>query len=53
MMGYIFYSSMNLVLINADHNNVFDSYRKMNLVIMKAKSKDILNSKNGNESKER
>ena len=48
-----FYSFMDSVLINSDHNNIFDSCRKMNLVIIKAKIKDILNSKNRNESKER
>jgi len=52
MMIY-FYSFTDSVLINFDHNNVFDSYRKTNLIIIKAKSKDVLNSKNRNESKER
>jgi len=52
-MKYIFCSSMDSVLTNFDHNNVFDLYRKMNLIIIKAKNKDILNSKNRNESKER
>jgi hypothetical protein len=53
MMKYIFCSSMDSVLTNFDHNNVFDSYRKMNLIIIKIKSKDMPNSKNRNESKER
>jgi|GEM_PF-1768040 hypothetical protein len=53
MMAYIFWSSIDLLLINSDHNNVSDSYRKMNLIVIKAKSKDLLNSKNRNESKER
>ena len=53
MMKYIFWSSMDLLLSNYDHNNVFDSYRKMNLIIIKAKSKDLLNNKNRNESRER
>jgi hypothetical protein len=44
---------MDSELINSDHNNVFDSYRKMNLNIIKAKSKDLLNNKNRNESRER
>jgi hypothetical protein len=52
MMIY-FYSFMDSELINSDHNNVFDSYRKMNLIIIKAKSKDLLNNKNRNESRER
>jgi hypothetical protein len=53
MIKYIFCSFMDSVLINSDHNNVFDLYSKMNLVIIKAKSKYVLDSKNGNESKER
>jgi len=44
---------MDSVLINSNHNNILDSCRKMNLVIIKAKIKDILNSKNRNESRER
>jgi len=48
-----FCSFMDSVLINSNHNNILDSCRKMNLVIIKAKIKDILNSKNRNESRER